>query len=84
MHYKSYFERVNLVGDNEVVVEAVYEQDGVTREFEGTADTVTSAHALLREFRAEFRKALKGPAPETEQESRESWEAVESPYGNVR
>lgn len=61
MKYSDYYERVSK-SDNGYDVEAVYEFDGTGLEYGATVDTVTAAHAKLREFRADFRLQVNSPS----------------------
>lgn len=63
MYYKQYVESVEQEG-NEIVVFGLYQVGDVEERYEATTDTVTNAYAMLRQFRATFKKQLKGPTPE--------------------
>lgn len=57
MKYTDYYERVSK-DEAGYAVEAVYEFGNVGLEYGATVDTVTAAHAKLREFRADFRQQV--------------------------
>lgn len=58
MRYTHYYEAVEREGDK-YVAEAKYTFNGKTFEDFAEVDTVSQAHAKLREFRAEFREFLR-------------------------
>lgn len=70
MKYDYYYEAVQNEGDG-YVAECKYTFDGKTYDDFAEVDTVTAAHAKLREFRADFRKYLR-----EETRSREDYEAM--------
>lgn len=61
MHYADYYEEVELADLGKVRATGRYMVGDFEKTYEGYADTVTLAHAKLREFRQEFRKSLKEP-----------------------